>query len=60
MTILLSGKVNNSNLTVQLDKKADITTTYTKTEINTALNLKANITALAQYYTKTEINTALN
>ena len=55
------------------EDKADKATTYTKTEVNTALNLKANQSSLdttnstvalkanqATTYTKTEVDTALN
>ena len=44
------------NIYVALEtKKADKATTYTKTENDNLLNLKANTTSLANYYTQPQI-----
>ena len=48
-----NGKANVSYVDTELDKKADKTTTYTKTETDTELNKKADKTTT---YTKLEID----
>lgn len=48
-TIDLSGYATTSYVNGQLELKADKSTTYTKTEVDNALSLKANASALANY-----------
>lgn len=45
----LSGYATTSYVNGQLELKADKSTTYTKTEVDNALSLKANASALANY-----------
>lgn len=51
------------NLNFEFDRKADKATTYTKSEVNSLLSTKANVTDLpdmSNYYDKSETNTLLN
>ena len=54
--VSLAGYATESFVTGITDTKADKSTTYTKTEVDTALGKKANS---ADVYTKTEVNTEL-
>ena len=54
--VSLAGYATEAFVTGITDTKADKSTTYTKTEVDTALGKKANS---ADVYTKTEVNTEL-
>ena len=54
--VSLAGYATEAFVTGITDNKADKSTTYTKTEVDTALGKKANS---ADVYTKTEVNTEL-
>ena len=53
-TKTLEAKANSADVTKALATKADISTTYSKTEVNTMLGNKVDTIAMSNYYQKSQ------